>query len=290
MEGAASGSGALSGAVVLLTGGSRGIGPFIAQALADRGATLALAARSARTLEAVARTLVEGGARVEAVPVDLREQSERERLVAAVRERLGRIDVLVNNAGLETEGAFTELEWPAVRETVELNLLAPMALTRLVLPEMIGRGSGHVVNVASLAGKTCVPYEAVYSGTKAGLAGWTRALRLELAGTGVRFATIFPGYVRDEGMFAKFGVKAPRIAGSCSPADVARAVARSIERGRVETIVNSRPVRWTLAVNELAPALGDWLMRVSGVVDFQRRKVVGSRGGGAARRGGAPGA
>jgi len=280
----------LGGAVVLLTGGSRGIGPFIAEALAGRGATLALAARSAQTLAAVARKLVEGGARVEAVPADLCEQSERERLVAAVRERLGRIDVLVNNAGLETEGAFTELEWPAVRETVELNLLAPMALTRLVLPEMIERGSGHVVNVASLAGKTGVPYEAVYSGTKAGLAGWTRALRLELAGTGVRFSTIFPGYVRDEGMFAKFGVEAPRIAGSCSPTDVARAVVRSIERGRVETIVNSRPVRWTLAVNELAPAFGDWLMRVSGVVEFQRRKVGRSPRAGAARRDAAPGA
>jgi len=263
----------LDGAAVLLTGGSRGLGPVIAEALARRGAKVALAARSAEGLRQVATRLAERGIGVEVLPADLREQAEREALVAAVRERLGRIDVLVNNAGLETEGAFTGLPWPALRENVEVNLVAPMALAYLVLPEMVRRGAGHVVNVASIAAKSGAPYAAAYSGTKAGLAEWTRALRLELAGTGVRFSTIFPGYVTEAGMFAKFGVRAPWTVGSCTPDDVAAAVVRAIERNRVEAIVNSRPVRYSFVLGELLPAAGDWLMRAGGVVAFQRRKV-----------------
>jgi len=117
------------------------------------------------------------------------------------------------------------------------------------------------------------PYAATYSGTKAGLAEWTRALRLELANTGVHFSTIFPGYVREVGMFAKFGIQSPWIVGSCAPSQVAKAVVQAIEKGRVETIVNSRPLRYSFMINELSPKIGDWLMRISGVVDFQRRKV-----------------
>jgi len=179
----------------------------------------------------------------------------------------------VNNAGLETEGAYVELPWVAIHETIEVNLVAPMALTRLVLPGMIKRKAGHIVNIASIAAKSGAPYAATYSGTKAGLAEWTRALRLELAGTGVRFSTIFPGYVREVGMFARFGMKSPWIIGSCSPSQVAKAVVDAIEKGTEEKIINSRPLRYSFMLNELSSTLGDTLMRLSGIVDFQRRKV-----------------
>jgi len=149
-----------------------------------------------------------------------------------------------------------------------------MALTHLVLPGMLKRREGHIVNIASIAAKSGAPYASTYSGTKAGLAEWTRALRLEMAGTGVRFSTILPGYVREVGMFARFGVKAPWIVGSCSPTEVAEAVVKAIERGKKETIVNSQPLRVVFTLNELSPALGDWLMRFSGAADFQRRKVA----------------
>jgi len=205
--------------------------------------------------------------------IDLRESSQRENLVADVLSKFGKIDVLVNNAGLETEGAYAELSWPAIRDTIEVNLIAPMALARLVLPEMLKRKEGHIVNIASIAGKSGAPYAATYSGTKAGLAEWTRALRLELAGTGVHFSTIFPGYVREVGMFAKFGMRSPWIVGSCAPSQVAKAVVNAVEKGRVERIINSCPLRYSFMLNELSPTIGDWLMRFSGVVDFQRRKV-----------------
>jgi short-subunit dehydrogenase len=265
--------GHLKGMVVLLSGGSRGIGPIVAEALARKGANIALAARSKGALDDVAIRLNELGAKTFVMPVDLRESSQRERLIADVMTEFGKIDVLVNNAGLETEGAYTELSWPSIRETIEVNLIAPMALTHLVLMDMLKRKAGHIVNIASIAAKSGAPYAATYSGTKAGLSEWTRALRLELAGTGIHFSTIFPGYVREVGMFARFGMQSPWIVGSCAPSQVAKAVVDAIERGKIEKIVNSRPLRYSFMLNELSPTIGDWLMRISGVVNFQRRKV-----------------
>ena len=264
----------LSGKVLLLTGASRGLGPVIAEAVAKRGATVVLAARDENRLRDVAARLEQLGARTLVVPVDLRQAAQREELAATAVHEFGAIDVLVNNAGLETEGAYAELPWRSIQENIEVNLVAPLALTHLILPEMLRRHAGHVVNIASVAAKSGSPYASVYSATKAGLAEWTRALRLELADSGVHFSTIFPCYVRDVGMFARFGVEPPLLVGSCSPTRVAEAVADAIEKDRPETIVNDRPLRFSFVLNELSPALGDWLMRFSDAVDFQRRKVA----------------
>lgn len=263
----------LKGKKVLITGGSRGIGPVIAESLLLKGASVALAARSESALQIVAERLSSTGEKVITVPVDLNIQSQREMLIDSVIKEFGEIDILINNAGLETEGAYAELSWQAISETVEVNLLAPMALTRLVLPLMLAKNTGHIVNIASIAAKSGAPYAAVYSGTKAGLAEWTRGLRLELKGSGIRFSTIFPGYVREVGMFARFGRKSPFIIGSCSPGQVAKAVLNAIRKGKIEKIVNSMPLRYSFAINEVSPEFGDWLMRVSGAVDFQRKKV-----------------
>ena len=265
----------LAGKVLLLTGGSRGLGPVIAEAVARRGAAVALTARDEDRLHEVAGRLERLGARVLVVPVDLTEAAQRERLIDTVQRELGAIDVLVNNAGLETEGAYADLPWESIRENIEVNLAAPMALTHLILPEMLRRRCGHIVNIASVAAKSGAPYASVYSATKAGLAEWTRALRLELADSGVRFSTVFPCYVREVGMFARFGVDAPPMVGSCSPQRVAEAVADAIEKDRSETIVNDHPVRFSFVLNEVSPALGDWLTRFSGLAEFQRRKVEG---------------
>jgi len=224
-------------------------------------------------LDDVATRLRGIGIKTLVMPIDLRQPSQREELVAEVLKGFGRIDILVNNAGLETEGAYAELSWPSIQETIEVNLISPMALTRLVLPGMLERKAGHIVNIASIAAKSGAPYAATYSGTKAGLAEWTRALRLELADTGIHFSTIFPGYVREVGMFAKFGVQSPWIVGSCSPSQVADAVVDAIEKGQAERIINSRPLRYSFMLNEMSPTIGDWLMRISGVAGFQRRKV-----------------
>jgi len=263
----------LKGKVVLLTGGSRGLGPVIAESLAKQGASIALTARSKSGLDEVASSLGAMGTKTLTVSIDLSKAPQREKLVADVLSEFEKIDILVNNAGLETEGAYTELDWPSIQETIEVNLTAPMALTHLVLPGMLERKSGHIVNIASIAAKSGGPYDATYSGTKAGMAEWTRGLRLELRNSGVRFSTIFPGYVREVGMFARFGMKPPRMVGSCHPSQVAEAVVHAIVKGKLEMIINSQPLRYFFMLNELSPALGDWLMRVSGAIDFQRRKV-----------------
>ena len=261
------------GKVVLLTGGSRGLGPIIAKSLVNRGANIALTARSKSGLEDVAAGLREKDTKVLTYAVDLNHASQRKKLISDVLKEFEKIDILVNNAGLETEGAFTELSWSSIEETIEVNLLAPMDLTHLVLPKMLERKSGHIVNIASIAAKSGGPYGATYSGTKAGMAEWARGLRLELRNSGVHFSTIFPGYVRELGMFARFGMKPPRMVGSCHPSQVAEAVIHAIVKGKREMIINSQPLRYIFTINEISPALGDWLMRISGAVDFQRRKV-----------------
>lgn len=263
----------INGKYILLTGGSRGIGPVIAEELAKRGAHFALAARSEEGLKAVVTHLSKYGTQTMIVPVDLSQTSQQQSLIETVLNNFGRIDILINNAGLETEGAYLDLSWQEIRKTIEVNLLAPMALTHLVLPQMIARKSGHIVNIASVAAKIGAPYAATYCGTKAGLAEWTRTLRLELEDSGVHFSTILPGYINEVGMFAKFNLKSPSLIGSTSPGKVARAVVQAIEKDKLEMFVNSSPARMLSVACEMSPALGDWLKKVLGVVEFQRKKV-----------------
>ena len=259
--------------VVVLTGASRGIGPVIANALAAKGAHLVLAARSRSGLTETKKVVSKHGIKAVIVPVDLRQAAARKRLIDTALKTFGRIDILVNDAGLESEGAYEELSWKQIRDTIEVNLVAPMELVHLVLPQMMKQGSGCVVNIASVAGKNGIAYGATYSGTKAGLAEWTKALRLEYQGTVIGFSTIFPGFIRELGMFAKFGMKTPFLVGSCSPQQVAAAVISAIETGRKERIVNSMPLRYIFMLSEMSPRLGDWLNKVGGPVALQKRKV-----------------
>jgi short-subunit dehydrogenase len=263
----------ISGKHVLLTGGSRGIGPVIAETLAGQGAHIALAARSEEGLRNVAESLGEFDVQTMIVAVDLAQSGQRRELVSTVLDEFGAIDILINNAGLETEGAYLSLPWEKIHETIEVNLVAPMELTYLVLPHMLDKKMGHIVNMASIAAKCGGPYAATYDATKAGLAEWAQGLHLELADRGVCFSTIFPGYITDVGMFARFGLTPPRSVGSCTPAQVANAVVEAIEHNTLEVIVNSVPNRLFYALKELSPSFAEWLLYKSGAVDFQRKKV-----------------
>lgn len=263
--------------VVLLTGASRGIGPYIARALGARGAVLGLTARDAAALEGLAAALRDAHIRAAAFPADLLRSEERLGLVRQVERELGPIDVLVNDAGVETEGAFVDLDPAAISGTIELNLAAPLHLASLVLPRMLARRAGHVVSIASLGGKKGVPYAAVYCATKAGLIEWHGALRGELGGTGVSTSVICPGYVTEEGMFARSEVAPPARLGWCTPDEVAGAVVRAIERDLREVIVNSRPVRPLLALSALSPRIGAWVLDRLGVTDLQRARLAVAR-------------
>jgi len=263
----------LNNRTTLITGASGGLGEYIAREIARRGGNLILTARSVERLQQVAASLKTFGVQVTAIPADISVERGREELIDSAIRECGRIDVLVNNAGVEHVGQFTEQPWPAVRQMLDVNLAAPMHLTQLVLPQMLERRDGHVVNISSIGGKSGAPYDAVYCGTKAGVAEWARGLRLELADSGVTFSTIVPGFVTEVGMFSRFGIRPLKTIGSCKPAQVARAVADAVERESLEVIVNSMPLRPGFALAELFPRLGDWLMHRLGVVEFQRRKV-----------------
>ncbi len=169
----------LDGARVVVTGASRGIGAQLVTKLAARGARVALVARSRDAIADRARVL--GG---DAYPADLADASTIEPLVRAI-EADGSIDVLVNNAGVDLTGPFTELEPDRIRELIAINLVAPMLLSREVIPAMRARRRGHIMNVSSLAGTNALPGLAPYSASKAGLSHFTAGLRAECKGTGI---------------------------------------------------------------------------------------------------------
>lgn len=176
---------------MLVTGASSGIGLAVAREVVRRGGRVALAARTAGTLDAAVREL--GPERAASFPVDVRDTAAVGRLPEAVVARLGRLDVLVNNAGANHRGELAD-RTPAELEAIVLtNLLAPILLTRAALPFL--RPGGVIVNVASLAGKVPVPHEAAYCATKAGLRAFSRALDVELHDRQVRVVVVNPGPV-----------------------------------------------------------------------------------------------
>ena len=236
--------------VVVLTGASSGIGRATAFELAGRGHRLVLAARRAEELGRLARELDPSGSRVIAVPTDVADDASRRALVEAAREHFGRVDVLVNNAGVTVERGWW---WddPDPLRVLRVNLEAPAELTRLVLPEMRARGSGHVVNIGSVAGR--VPFNGLYSASKFGLRGFSQALRRELLGTGVHVSLIAPGFVRSEmTRAARLPMPGPEI--------VARAVAGVLERPRREVTVPSA-YRLLVWLDAALPGVGDLVVQ-----------------------------
>jgi short-subunit dehydrogenase len=221
-------------------------------------------------LEAVAKDLSGGTARVHTVAADVGDEDDRRRLLDEAESALGPVDILINNAGVELIAAYASLSPERIATIVRTNLDAPLMLTRLVLPRMIERGRGHVVMMSSLGGKKGSPYSATYAATKAGLIAWTGAVRAELRGTGVSASAICPGFVSEAGMFAERSQRAPRLLGTSTPEAVAGAVVRAVVKDVGEIIVNPGPIRLMLALEALSPRLSDWILRRSGVYDYYR--------------------
>ena len=263
----------LSGKNALLTGGSRGLGPYIGRALAREGVNMALTARSEADLRTVADELAQMGVKAKALPADITDAAARTQLLERVRDEFGGIDILINNAGIERLSLYTSLSPEFIETMIQTNLAAPLLLTRLLLPEMMRQGSGHVVTISSLGGKKGSPYTATYAATKAGLIEWTWGLRQELRETGVSASVICPGFVAEAGMFAVYKKRAPGIVGETTPEKVAEAVIRAIKEDVAETIVNPGPIRPMMVLDAIHPGIGTWLLRTFGVYDFYRRQA-----------------
>jgi short-subunit dehydrogenase len=240
---------------VLLTGASGGIGQAIARALAARGAQLVLTGRRADVLEPLAQEV--GG---RALAVDLADRDAPARLVAEA----GDVEILIANAALPASGTLDDYTLEQVDRALDVNLRAPIALAKLLSEGMVGRGRGHIVFVSSLSGKAASAGGSLYSATKFGMRGFALGLREDLRPAGVGVSTIFPGFIREAGMFAAARVELPRGVGTRSPEDVAGAVVRAIERNRAEIDVAPLSLRAGAAAAGLAPELAATVSRRMG--------------------------
>jgi len=241
------------------------------RALARTGASLSLVAHPGLDLEEVQREAESLGAKAVAFKFNLGQSDRLAELVAQARAHFGPVDVLINNAGVEFTSAYHELEEAQIRETLLVNLEAPMILTRLLLPDMLARQRGHVVNISSLAGLAKPAFQEPYAATKAGLIGFTGALRATYRAQGVSASVVIPGFV-EGGIYERLkkvsGRAAPALLGTCSPERVAQAVLRAIEYDLPEVIVSKYPVRPLLALSVLSPRLGAWITDITGANAF----------------------
>jgi short-subunit dehydrogenase len=221
----------LAGKTVLLTGATGGLGRAISKALAGRGAKLSLSGRKAEALEALAAELPGDGHRV--LPADLGELGAAEKLAAEA----GPVDVLVANAGLPGSGRLQELTGEQLARTLRVNLEAPMLLAQALESSMVEKGSGHMVFISSLSGKSATPLSSIYNATKFGLRGFALGLRADLDPLGIGVSIVSPGTIREAGMYADSGAKPIPGLGTGSPQQVADAVLKAIGQNKVEIAV-----------------------------------------------------
>ena len=259
----------LRGARTLLTGATGGIGHALAHRLADEGADLVLTGRRVEVLAPLAEQT--GG---HAVAADLADPSGVEGLL----DQSGEIDLLVANAALPGTGRFDVMSPDEIERNLRVNLHAPIALTRAVLPAMLERDSGHVVLIGSLSGVVASPGSALYNATKFGLRGFATALRQDLHGTGVGLTIVEPGFVSEAGMFVNSGMELPRGARTVTPEQVADGVVDAIRRNRGEVMVAPAELRAGARIGGLLPGLNAYMQRKAGAAD-----IVAAHAGSGAR-------
>jgi len=261
----------IRGKFALVTGASGGIGGVIANVLANEGVGLVLTAPHLQALERTAGDARKRGVAVHCIAADLREPGDLAMLVDRAETESGGIAVLVNNAGTEHASSYECVDVERMTGVISLNLLAPMILSRLLLPGMIRRTEGHIVNIASLAGLVGTPYEEAYAASKHGLVGFSRSLRVSLRSDGHRIgvSVISPGMVRGAGMYefatAATGLRAPMMIGSVPVEKVGRAVVRAIVADEPEIVLNGVPILPLLMAQVLSPQFADRIAAAAGV-------------------------
>lgn len=255
----------LHGSTVLLTGATGGIGHAIARRLRAEGASLVLTGRKAEVLEPLAAELD-----ARSVVTDLGTATGVDRLLAEA----GPVDILIANAALPGVGLLADLTVERIDANLDVNLRAPIMLTKALLPQLTARGRGHVVYIGSVSGIVASPGSTLYNATKFGLRGFAAALRQDLHGTGVGVSCVEPGFVRDAGMFMNSGMQVPAGTRTVSPEQVAAGVVKAITKDRGEIVVAPPELRFGARLGSLFPAMNATIQRKAGAAD-----IVGSHAG-----------
>jgi len=255
---------AIAGRVVVVSGGSRGLGFALARELARGGATVTISARDERTLLRAQRRLADEGLTVDAVTCDVRDARDAEALIAHVDARSGRVDVVVNDAGVIEVGSVWDQSLDDFRESIDTHIYGPLQMMRAVLPSMRARRSGQIVNVSSIGGLVGVPHLAPYCAGKFGLVGLSQAYSAEVAHDGITVTTVCPGLMRtgspDHAFFkgrsraeyAWFAISDANPLLSASARSAARRIVRAIAHR--DPFVAITPIaRLAMLANALAP-------------------------------------
>jgi short-subunit dehydrogenase len=221
----------LEGKRLLLSGATGGLGRAIAEALAEAGANVVLSSRRQEELEELARSLP--GDAHEVIVADLAEEGAAENLI----QDAGALDGLIANAALPATGRLESFSSEEVRRALRVNFESPILMARALAPKLSEKREGHLVFIASLAGKVGSPRSSLYNSTKFGLRGFAFGLREDLHPHGVGVSIVSPGFVREAGMFHDSGSKPPPGIGTTTPRKVARAVVQAIRRDRNEITV-----------------------------------------------------
>ncbi|MEY3172528.1 MAG: 3-oxoacyl-[acyl-carrier-protein] reductase FabG [Planctomycetota bacterium] len=267
---------------ILITGASAGIGRITAERLARPGRRFILAARNIERLQQTADSVQAAGAQVLTVAVDVTSSAGLENLVRQATNRFGRIDVLVNNAGIECFAELESLSEEKIVSVINTNLTSAILLTRLVLPLMKQQKFGRIINMASTAGKHGPAWGAVYGATKAGLIAFTQSLRGELKRTGVSCTAICPGFAVDGGIYDEIvrsvGRRTPPLLGGTTAARVAAAVETAIHKAPPEMILNFPALRPVFVLREIWPRLGEIIIHAATLKYLRRAAQATSSG------------
>lgn len=256
----------LRGKVVLITGGSRGLGLVLARQLAQEGVHLAICARDQEELDRASQDLAKYGTTVLTVPCDLTDRSQVQAMIGKVRQSLGPVDVLINNAGIISVGPLETMTLEDFQEAMQCNFWSAVYAILEVLPEMQQRHSGRIVNITSIGGKISVPHLLPYGASKFALVGLSEGLRAELARDGVIVTTVCPGLMRTgsprnalfkgqhRAEYAWFSIGDSLPLASMSAERAARQIITACKHGTAE-IVLSLPAKCGVAFHGLFPGL-----------------------------------
>ncbi|AKG23058.1 SDR family NAD(P)-dependent oxidoreductase [Calothrix sp. 336/3] len=259
----------IAGKTVLLTGASGGIGQHIARQLATEKATIICVGRSQDKLNQLCEEIKSLGGQGIAIQFDISQLETLSQLVEKVCKSVGQIDILINNAAIEKYRPFQNYTLSDIQGILGTNLLAGMELARLILPSMVARNSGHIVNISSGSGKKGAPYNSIYAASKAGLIMWTDSVRQELPDSNVGISVICPGYTQ-AGMFIAFGLPAPKLARVSPPEQVAIAVIKAIKNNQAEVLLDGILTRLLFSNIQLFPEFGDKIYQWIGLTKLNR--------------------